>query len=168
MFYLKRLALSDGIEIYQMLQEISANDNGFHNKAFGITFDDYQKWITKEYAVDNGALETWMVPQTSYWLFDDKKPIGYGRVRHSLNNLLKETSGHIGYAIRTSERGKGYGNIILSLLLKECQKIGIPEVQIGANVDNIPSNKVIQNQGGTLLRTSNGKNFYIIKLPQLL
>lgn len=119
MVYLKNLSEDDGFEIYNMLQEIDANDNGFHNKAYGITFDDYKKWIKKEYAVDNGELENWMVPQTSFWMYDNDEPIGYGRIRHYLNENLEKTSGHIGYAIRKSKRGQGYGNKILKLLIEK-------------------------------------------------
>ena len=59
---------------------------------------------------------------------------------------------------------KGYGNKLLSLLLVECEKIGFNKVQIGANIDNIASNKIILNHGGVLIRSSNGKNFYYIDI----
>ena len=164
MLYLRRLNCDDGEEIYNMLQEIARDDNGFRNKANGMTFDEFRIWLKNEYAVDNGKLEDWMVPQTSYWLYDGDKPIGYGRIRHYLNDALRENSGHIGYAIRKSERGLGYGNRILGLLLEECKKLEINDVQISAHDDNIPSNKVIVRNGGILKRNTNGKNFYGISI----
>ena len=164
MVYLKKLSLTDDIEIYDMLQEIASNDNGFHNKVCGMTYKFFKEWLVKEYSVDNGNLEDWMVPQTSYWLYDGEQPIGYGRIRHYLNDNLAETSGHIGYAIRRKERAKGYGNKLLSLLLEECKILGIGTVQIGANTNNIPSNKIILNHGGNLIRVSNDKNFYQIDI----
>lgn len=164
MIYLKKLSLTDGIEIYTMLQEIASNDNGFHNKVCGMTFEQFKEWLIKELAVDNGELKDWMVPQTSYWLYDGSKPVGYGRIRHYLNDKLAETSGHIGYAVRSTERTKGYGNKILSLLLEECKMLNIEKVQIAANADNIASNKVILRCGGRLIRSSNQKNFYHIDL----
>ena len=164
MIFLKRLSLGDDINIYEMLQEIAYDDNGFHNKVNGMTYEEFKEWLKKEYAVYNGELESWMVPQTSYWLYDDKKIVGYGRLRHYLNDNLEKTSGHIGYAIRKSERGKGYGNIILTLLLEECKKLNIEKVQIGANVENAASNKIIINHNGSLIRCENNKNFYIIRL----
>ena len=164
MVYLKELALTDGIEIHAMLQEIAANDNGFHNKAYGMSYDRFREWLEKEYAVDHGALEDWMVPQTSYWLYDGDKPVGYGRLRHRLNQKLAESSGHIGYAIRRSERGKGYGNALLSLLLEECRKRNIEKVQIGVNAENTASNRVVLRHGGVLVRTWERKNIYHIDL----
>ncbi len=107
-----------------------------------------------------------MVPQTSYWMYDNEKPIGYGRIRHILNDTLAKTSGHIGYAVRKTERNKGYGNKLLSLLLEECKTLNIVTVQIGANADNIASNKTIIKNGGKLFRTSKGKHFYNISLDK--
>lgn len=146
-----------------MLQEISFNDNGFHNKVCGMSYEQFLEWIKREYLFDTGNLEDWMVPQTSYWLYDDDKVIGYGRIRHYLNDKLIETSGHIGYAIRSTERGKGYGDRILSLLLEECKKLNISRVQIGTNSDNVASNKIILKHSGVLIRSSNNKNFYYIE-----
>lgn len=166
MIYLKRLSLSDkdNIQVYEMLQEILPDDNGFHNMAYGIPFGDYQKWLVNEFEVDSGKLEEWMVPQSSCWLYDDNSLIGYGRVRHFLNEHLRKTSGHIGYAIRKSKRGMGYGNILLKLLLDECKNLGIFEIQISTNKDNISSNKIIKNNGGIFLKDINNKSFYKITL----
>ncbi|MBQ6830790.1 MAG: GNAT family N-acetyltransferase [Clostridia bacterium] len=162
MVYLKKLSKNDDIKIYNMLQEIDANDNGFHNKVFGMDFQQYKKWLENEYAVDNGKLEDWMVPQTSFWMYDGNEPIGYGRIRHYLNDNLKNTSGHIGYAIRKSKRGQGYGNKILRLLISECMKLEINQIQIAANKNNILSNKVILKNGGVLFKENKEKNFYHI------
>ena len=38
MYVLKSLSLSDGRDIYEMLQEIGSNENGFHNKVNGMSF----------------------------------------------------------------------------------------------------------------------------------
>ena len=164
MIYLKKLSLSDDTEIYNMLQEITSNDNGFHNKVYGMSYEQFKKWLEREYSVDKGNLEDWMVPQTSYWLYEDDKPMGYGRIRHCLNEKLAETGGHIGYAIRCTEREKGYGNKLLSLLLEECKKLNIQKVQIAANTDNIASNKIILKHGGAFIRSSENKNFYHINI----
>ena len=163
MLYLKRLSFTDGEDIYQMLQEILPDDNGFHNKAYGMTYEQYRIWLQNEYEVDNGKLEDWMVPQSSYWLYEDDIPVGYGRIRHYLNDFLKENSGHIGYAIRKSMRGIGYGKKLLELLVKECAELGIESIQLSANIDNVASNKAIKYNGAILIRSTLQKNFYIIK-----
>ncbi len=164
MLYLKNISTDDGNDIYLMLQEIAANDNGFINYAYGISYDEFVVWLKKEVSVDNGNLEDWMVPQSSYWMYDGDVPVGYGRLRHYLNDNLRETGGHIGYAIASSKRGKGYGTAILSLLKLKSTELGITQLQVGANVDNELSNRVIKRNGGVLIRTNNNKNFYHINL----
>ena len=39
-------------------------------------------------------------------------------IRHTLNEYLRQYSGHIGYGVRPCERGKGYAGQILRLSLK--------------------------------------------------
>jgi len=160
---LKKLSIDDGRIIYDMLQEIESSDNGFHNDVKGMSYEEYTIWLRKNADMSEGIkLEEWMVPQTSYWLFFDETPVGYGRIRHFLNDNLEANSGHIGYAIPSSHRGKGYGNELLALLLKECDKLKISTVQIGANKNNERSNKVIVNNGGILAKETSTKNIYHI------
>ena len=42
---LKRLSCNDGIEIYNMLQEIPKEENGLQNKANGLTFEEFKEWL---------------------------------------------------------------------------------------------------------------------------
>lgn len=108
-----------------------------------------------------------MVPQSSYWLYYGDVPVGYGRLRHRLNAALAAHSGHIGYAIARPYRGRGYGNAILELLLREAAHLGLDWVQIGANADNARSNAVIRHSGGVLLRQDGGKNFYRVGIERV-
>lgn len=165
MLYLKQLFASDGLNIYNMLQDIEASDNGFNNAVKNMTYDEYLLWLKKRDNVSRGLeLESWMVPETYYWLFDGEVPVGHGKIRHFLNENLEKHSGHIGYAVAVSQRGKGYGNELLRLLLSECGKKDITTVQIGANKDNTRSNKVILHNGGVLVKETENKNIYHIKL----
>lgn len=45
MLELKRLSVDNGLDIYTMLQEIPAEENGLINKANGLTFDEYKEWL---------------------------------------------------------------------------------------------------------------------------
>ncbi|MEN1937863.1 GNAT family N-acetyltransferase [Paenibacillus sp. 102] len=163
--YLKALSKDDGKKIYDMLQEITPNDNGFHNEIHGVSYQEFNLWLERNEGFSRGiGLEGWMVPQTTYWLFYNQTPVGYGRIRHRLNENLKNNSGHIGYAIPISQRGKGYGNELLRLLLKECSKMGIKTVQIGVNISNIRSNRVVQYNGGILSKVTENKNIYHINI----
>jgi len=163
MLFLKKLSENDGAPIYDMLQGIDSNENGFHNKVKNMPYEQFAGWLRKHVDYSNGiGLLDWMVPETHFWLYYDKTPVGTGRIRHYLNESLKLDGGHIGYAISYPHRGKGYGNEILKLLLIEARKMGIQEVHIGANKDNERSNKVILANCGTMHRETDVKNYYII------
>lgn len=148
-FELRKLSINDGADIYEMLQEIAKDDNGFINSVNGMTFVEYQQWLIQNDAISRGeGLEDWMVPQSVFWLFKDDRPVGFGKVRHSLTNKLRIEGGHIGYAIRPAERNKGYGTILLEKLLKEAKKLGIEKALITVRLHNYASLKVaIKNKG---------------------
>ena len=46
MFELRKLSADDGTDIYEMLQRIPGEENGLMNKANGLTYDEYKKWLT--------------------------------------------------------------------------------------------------------------------------
>ena len=79
-----------------------------------------------------------------FWLIIDGRPVGVGKLRHYLNDSLMTVGGHIGYSIRPTERGKGYGNLILKELLKKAREKGIADVLVTCREDNIRSRKVIE------------------------
>jgi predicted acetyltransferase len=60
--------------------------------------------------------------------------------------------GHIGYAVVPWKRQRGYATRALALLLPEARKEGLDSVQLTTDMDNLPSQKVITNNGGTLVK----------------
>src|SRR3990167_5078160 len=90
------------------------------------------------------------VPQTEFWLVDGGEYIGHVRIRQRLTEHLLQIGGHIGYDIRPSKRGKGYGNKILALGLQKAKEMGIERVRITCDVDNILSRKMIERNRGIL------------------
>ena len=90
-----------------------------------------------------------LVPENTYIFVDQKNHI-YGALnfRHYLNDYLMQYGGHIGYGVRPSERGKGYGNLILLEGLKIAKKFGLTKVLLTCDENNIPSARVIQGNGG--------------------
>jgi predicted acetyltransferase len=58
--------------------------------------------------------------------------------------------GHIGCAVRPTERQKGYGTKIISLGLKRCKELGIRKVLVVCDKENIGSSKAIINNNGIL------------------
>ena len=161
--YLKKLSTTDGLEVYEMLQEIEGHDNGFRNEVSLLTYQEFKNWLERNENFSKGReLESWMVPQTTFWLYRADTPIGYGRIRHALNENLSKNSGHIGYALGKSHRGKGYGHTFLKLLLKECLSMSIHPIQIGVGIKNFRSNQLVVANGGRLLSVTKNKKIYQI------
>ena len=70
-------------------------------------------------------------------------------VRHALTvPFLQEYGGHIGYAVRPSERRKGYATAMLRLALQYCADLGIDAVHLGCYADNLPSIRTIERCDG--------------------
>ena len=90
------------------------------------------------------------VPESEYWLVDSETYVGRVHIRHQLTNHLRQLGGHIGYDIRPSMRGHGFGNTILALALPYAKALGISPVLVTCDVTNVPSRKVIEKNGGTL------------------
>jgi predicted acetyltransferase len=107
------------------------------------------------------------VPQTTLWLIDNDEFIGRVSIRHFLNDRLKMEGGHVGYDIRPSKRNLGYGTMILKLVIPIARGLGINEIVLTCDDQNIGSWKIIEKNNGKLFDkyTFNGKlkRKYIIK-----
>ncbi len=130
---------------------------------------DFESYITRirneSFGID---LPVGYVAHTVYWLVDGDMFLGQVDIRHQLNESLKNEGGHIGYYIRPTQRNKGYGTLALRLGIQKAHELGIKDVLVTCDVDNVSSSKVIQKNGGVLEDTyqiPNGalKNRYWIK-----
>jgi predicted acetyltransferase/predicted nucleotidyltransferase len=151
------LSTEDGVDIYEMIKEIGLGENGFSNSIPTNHFDDFKKSLKGYTEIANGInLPENYVPQTIYWLVANGKPVGYGKLRHYLNDKLHQYGGHIGYIIRPTERGKGFGTKFLSEILKEARKKEISKVLITCDEDNVRSRRVVESNNGQLEDVQNG------------
>ncbi|HEX9038812.1 MAG TPA: GNAT family N-acetyltransferase [Ktedonobacterales bacterium] len=99
------------------------------------------------------------VPQSVYILArveqdGSRVALGVSKLRHTLTPALEDVGGHIGYAVRPDERGKGYGTRILALTLPHARELGLERVLLTCDADNLRSARVIMRNGGVL--TSEG------------
>ena len=67
---------------------------------------------------------------------------------------LEKEGGHIGYNIRPTERKKGYGTAILSLTLAKARGLGLKEVIVTCDSDNVGSLVIIEKNGGQHISTA--------------
>ena len=73
-------------------------------------------------------------------MYVNNRIVGIGRISHKPTHY---SSGNIGYGIRPSERCKGYGSTLLSLLANEAEKRNIP-LRCCVESTNIPSMKCME------------------------
>lgn len=93
------------------------------------------------------------LPSYRRWMWDDGEElcgqIGF-RWQPGSSGLPAHVLGHIGYCVAPSKRGLGHATLALGLLLPEARKEGLAHVELTTDVDNLPSQKVITNNGGML------------------
>lgn len=143
-----------------MLQEIPADENGYVNGVHGKSYEEYKQWLIRSDNTSKGiGLEDWMVPQNTYWLYVEDKPVGMAKLRHYLTEALSQSGGHCGYSIRPSERNKGYGTILLSLIIEEAKKLDLDRILVTVENHNEASIKVALNNGGIIEAENDVRKF---------
>ena len=162
---LVQLDINDSNDIYLMLQEIPQEENGFMNSAHGKTFEEFKTWLIESDSSSKTKelVDGWKVPSSTYWLYVNGTPVGMGKIRHFLTEKLLEEGGHIGYAIRPSERNKGYGTILLKRLLSTAKNMGIANILLTIRNDNIHSLKVAISNRGIIEKSNNTRSYVWIR-----
>lgn len=146
MIYLKKVNEEDIDEEYNAIKKIPANENGFVNKHYNVTKDEFINQVIPELLNhSNGiGLTPGHVPDTYFFLWDDKKIVGLFKIRHYLNDSLRKGAGHIGFCILPEYRGKGYAKQGLLLAIEKCKEI-IKEDEIYFSVHkNNPASLKVQ------------------------
>jgi predicted acetyltransferase len=128
--------------------------------------ETFADWVDVLLANERGErLPDGFVAGTTRWIVDDQgRLVGFLSIRHELNEHLLEVAGHIGYAIRPSERRKGYATAAAALALVECRRRRMDRVLITCDDTNVASAIVIERNGGVLEDVRNGKRRYWVDL----
>lgn len=140
-----------------MILEIGLGENGFTNSFPTNSFEEFKSSLARLVEVAKGInLIEGYVPQTVYWLYANDRPVAFGKLRHHLNEKLQEYGGHVGYIVRPSERGKGYGKLFLAEVVKAAKNNQIDELLITIDKDNQRSRRVIEGNNGQMTEIKNG------------
>ena len=168
MLRLKEFNLVDIKEEYEALQQIPSQ-NGFENDYYGCSFDEFKERYAKE-LIDNSKginLKPGYVPGTCYFLWDDDKIVGLFKIRHELNDALRNGAGHVGYAIIEKYQGLGYASRGLELAVEVCNNlIKEDEIYFSVYKSNVASLKVQQNNGAVIVNEDEEEYYTRIKLKR--
>ena len=139
---------NDAINYINEHYECNSNINGVGGLYKYL--DNYEGWLEKLENDYNTIPSEERVPSRTYFLIreSDDRIIGMINIRTALNERLKKNGGNIGYGIRPTERGKGYNKINLYLGLKVCDRFGLDNVLLDADVNNPASWKTMEALGG--------------------
>jgi len=134
-------------------QEYLAHGETHINGSLGFArYDVYEEWLEQVRLARHKETSPTGVPATTYFSVreGDHKIIGTIQLRHELDDYLRQRGGHIGYGIRPSERGKGYGTEQLALVLEKAKALGLPRVMISCDQTNAASARVAVKNGARL------------------
>ncbi len=115
--------------------------------------EDFAVFLEKLLAWSRGeGLPEGFVPHSTFFLVrDGSEVVGVSNFRHRLTEALRIEGGHIGYGIRPSARGIGYGSLILRETLARARKAGLFEVWLTCAKTNTASARTILRNGGELM-----------------
>lgn len=93
------------------------------------------------------------LPSYRRWMWDDGfcGSIGF-RWQPGTEALPPHCLGHIGYAVVPWKRSRHYATQGLAMFLPEVRKEGLRYVELTTDLDNVPSQKVITNNGGVFVK----------------
>jgi len=86
-----------------------------------------------------------------YWAVDGDQFIGEFQLRTEVTEEIMTGIGNVGYAVRVSQQGKGYGSEMLKQGLVLAKKHGMDKVLLTINDSNAVSAHVCEKLGGKLM-----------------
>jgi len=102
------------------------------------------------------------VPQTVLWWAAGPEYLGRINIRHHLNEGLRMHGGNIGYEVRPGARGRGHATAMLAAALPLAAALGIAPALIDCDADNLASRRVIEKNGGVLVREEREAVFFLV------
>lgn len=145
--YLKEDDYSDINRIEEYNNEYKSLYPDFKPFATKDNFDVFLKHVEKsKMGINNNGLK-----EIFYFAIEDDKIVGHGSIR--LNPEVDKNVniyGHIMYGVVPSKRRKGYGTLICKLLIEKAKELGLENIIITCNANNLASSLIIQKNQGVL------------------
>ncbi len=118
--------------------------------AGGVSVDSFDESLLRACQHARGENVGERVPASTHWLVRDGEIIGTCNLRYELNDMFRESGGHVGYSVRPGERCKGYGTWMLRWMLDRARELGISRAMVTCDQNNLASAGVIERNGGVL------------------
>lgn len=147
---LRPLTLADEEEAILAHQELSLDDHF----EFLLGYEEGMNWSAYLRILENESLNL-DLPEgrvQATFLVAEREGVIVGRssIRHLLNEFLFNYAGHIGYGVRPRFRKQGVATEIMRQSLEIIHALGVTDVLMTCNEDNLGSAKIIEFHGGVL------------------
>lgn len=127
---------------------------------------DFDAWLRKVRTASEGRdLPAGRVPATTYWAMAGDRIVACGNVRHRLTAELAVLGGHIGFAVRPSERRRGHAKALLRFLILRARALGVGDVVLTCDRDNVASASVLRACGGVATPVPGSEAFLRFVVP---
>lgn len=155
--YLEEPSIERETEAIKYIDELSKSNLSYSGTGYLERYvNKYQLWLSllRKYKSPITCPNN-ICPGFTYFLIRqrDNKIIGMINIRTKLIDKVKLHGGNIGYSIRPSEQHKGYGKEILKLGLSKCKQLGMNDITIVTNSENIASSKIIESCNGIIINS---------------
>lgn len=162
MLYLKIANFDDIKKEYEYIKNLPENENGFINPDYNVSINKFKEVTLPNYINHSKGinLPVGWVPYSTFFLWKGNEIVGLFRIRHYLNDQLKNGAGHIGYGIGLKHRGKGYGTEGLRLAIEKAwELIEEDEIYISVHKENLASLR-IQIKNGAVIHHENEFEYF--------
>ncbi|MBQ8537810.1 MAG: GNAT family N-acetyltransferase [Clostridia bacterium] len=167
MIYLKEANLEDALKEYAFIKGLPEDENGFTNPHWGVSEEAFMQTVLPRMllAPKGIGLPEGYVPETDFFLWEGDQIVGLFRLRHELNDYLRDHAGHVGYGIRQDCRGRGLATLGLKLLIEKARKlIRENEIYLSVNRDNLASLRVQEKNGAYIHHSDEQRHYTRIRL----
>lgn len=136
---------NDVLSFYREMEDHGDVCIGFKNHR------DYDLWLAGMQNRHTGEnLPKGYVRENFYLCYDAGKLVGVFSLKFELTESLLNFGGHVGYAVRPSERNRGMATQMLKQGLTLAKQLGFERILCICDKDNLASEKVILKNGGIL------------------
>lgn len=152
--YLKEPTIEDKEEVIRMCEEFENSDDEYKFEGGSnikcVLSDSYEKYLEKCESDKNiESINPNWSNANNYLLVDENNHVyGCSQFRHHILGELINIGGNFAYAIRPTERGKGYGTIQLKLLIEKAKELGLEKVLVTCRENNLGSKKTMEKFSG--------------------